>query len=230
MVLRSDELANQEQVERDQSFRGNIKKGVATAASLGTAAVAGPLAARVMPFLNQYIPTGLAIQGINKVSPKLGSFLKKGQDMGLDVEEGLNFIKEKMGSSKTEPAKESRSILEQYSPELHAFIKEKIGKGVSPVQAATEAMNNKKFMNVIKKITQDHKTPWSSIVESIFGKGKGMDGSTIMDAVRGFQQEGQQQQSPQEMQQQAQQPQQGDPQIKQRLLQTMQALTQQLRS
>ena len=67
MVLRSDEVANQAEVERDQRFRGNVAKGITSAGSLATAAVGGGLAARVLPFLNQYIPPGLAMKGINKV-------------------------------------------------------------------------------------------------------------------------------------------------------------------
>lgn len=216
------------------------KKFAKAAVGLGTAAasVAGaasfaPVLARAAPFLSQYIPEDLAIKGLSKISPNLGKFVKDSLGGGFDFNEVKDFIGEQINQSKEEPAKENRSILEQYSPELHAFIKEKIAKGVSPIQAATEAMNNKKFMNVIKKITQDHKAPWSSIVESVFGSGgksSGMAGSTILDAVRGFSQEGQpQQQQPQQQMQQGQ-PQQSDPQIKQKLLQTMQALTQQLRS
>ena len=44
-------------------------------------------------------------------------------------------------------------------------------------------------MSVIKKITQDHKTPWSAILQSVFGQEEGkapkMAGNTILDAVRG---------------------------------------------
>ena len=175
MVLRSDEAANQAQIERDKKYRGNIKKAAATVATTaGTAAAVGSgLASKVMPFFNQYIPTALAIKGINKVSPQLGSFLKKGQDMGLNVEEGMNFIKDKLSKGeKQRPANQERNIIEQYSPELHQFIKERVGKGDTPIAAGLAARTSKKFDDAITKLTKDHKSPWSSIVESVFGNGQ----------------------------------------------------------
>jgi len=172
MVLRSDEQANQAEVERDQRFRGNVSKGIATAASLGTAAVASPLASKIMPFLNEYIPSGLAIKGINKISPKLGSFLKKGQEMGLDVEEGLNFIKDKLsGEGSKEEPKENRNIINQYSPELHQFLKEEISKGRGVLEAGADAERNKDFKNIISMIKKDHKSPWSAILKTVYGEG-----------------------------------------------------------
>lgn len=206
MVLRSDESANQAEVDRDQRFRRNVGKGIATASSFATAAAASPLASKIMPFINQYIPPGLAMQGISKVSPKLGSFLKKGQEMGLDVEEGLNFIKDKIGGGNTN-AKEERNLVQQYSPELHQFIDQEIRGGRNAVQAGALAQNDKRFKNIITKITKDHKTPWSNILESIYG------GS---------------QPEQQPMQNQSQQS--GNPQAKDQLLQAMQALSQQLRT
>lgn len=177
MVLRSDEQANESEIERDKRFRGNIGKGIATAASLGTAAVAGPLAAKVLPFLNKYIPAGLAVKGINKVSPKLGSFLKKGQEMGLDVESGLNFLKEKLGGNKpSEPAKESRNVIEQYSPELHQTILGEIQKGRSPLEAGALASmdktGRKSFKSIIEKLEKDHKSPLSAIIQTVYGGSK----------------------------------------------------------
>lgn len=181
MVLRSDEQANEAEVERDQNFRGKVGKAITTTASIGTAAIGGPIAARaagplltkVMPFLNQYIPAALAMKGINKVSPKLGAFLNKGQEMGLNVQDGLDFLKEKLtSSSQQQTTKEKRSILEQYSPELHKFISEEVTKGRSPIEAAALAQNDKRFADVIKKLTKDHKTSWSQIVEGIFGNGQ----------------------------------------------------------
>lgn len=171
MVLRSDEVANQAEVERDARFRSNLTKGISAAASLGTAAVGGTLAAKVMPFLNQYIPPGLAMKGINKVSPKLGAFLQKGHEMGLDVGEGLSFIRDKLGENNRETAKENRNIIQQVSPELHSFIDQEIRKGRKPIEAGAIAQNDKRFVDVIKKLMKAHKTPWSSIIQSVYGTG-----------------------------------------------------------
>jgi hypothetical protein len=176
MVLRSDERANQAEVERDQRLRGNIGKAVTTAGSLGAAGIAGGLASKVMPFLNEYIPAGLAMKGINKVSPKLGAFLQKGQDMGLDVQEGLNFLKDKLGVTKgNESPKQDRNIIQQYSPELHEFILEQINSGQSPLAAGALAelgKSGKSFKKEIEKIVKDHKAPWSSIIETVYGTQK----------------------------------------------------------
>lgn len=169
MILRSDEEANQEQAERDQKFRGNIGKGLGAAASLGTAAIGGSMAARIVPFLNQYIPAGLAVKGINKVSPKLGAFLRKGQEMGLNVEEGLEFLKEKFGSKQSEPPKENRNIIQQYSPELNEFLNQEIQKGRSPIEAGAVAQLDKRFVSAIEKMSKDHKAPFSAILETVFG-------------------------------------------------------------
>ena len=172
MVLRSDEQANEAEIERDKRFRGNVSKGIATAASLGTAAIASPLASKIMPFLNEYIPSALAMKGINKISPKLGSFLKNGQEMGLNVEDGLNFIKDKLSSegSKEEP-KEHRNIISQYSPELHQFLKGEISKGRGVLEAGADAERNKNFKNIISMIKKDHKSPWSAILKTVYGEG-----------------------------------------------------------
>jgi len=170
--MRPDELANESQIELENRFKGNIKKGIGAAASAGTAAVAGSMASKVLPFLNQYIPFDLAMKGINKVNPKLGSFLKRGQEAGLNVKDGLDFIKANLQASNAEPAKQSKNIIEQESPELHQFLDQEIRKGRKPIEAGALAQNDKKYSSVISKLTKAHKTPWSAIIESVFGSGE----------------------------------------------------------
>jgi len=172
MVLRSDEAANEAEIERDQRFRSNVGKGIGTAAALGGATVSGALASKVLPFLNKYIPQDLAIKGISKVSPRLGDFLKKGQSMGLNVEEGLNFIKDKLPEQTLEKPKENRNIIQQYSPELHEFLDQEIKKGRNPLEAGAIAQNDKRFSKIINKLSKDHKTPWSNILQSVYGQGQ----------------------------------------------------------
>jgi hypothetical protein len=170
MVLRSDEIANEAEIERDQKFRNNVGKGIATASTLVGAGMSAGLGNKIAPFLSKYIPADLAIKGISKVSPSTGDFLKRGQKMGLNVEEGLSFLKEKLSSSeKQQQAKENRNIIEQYSPELHQFIEGEIKNGRNALQAGAIAQQDKKYMSAIDKITKDHKTPWSSILEMVYG-------------------------------------------------------------
>ncbi len=167
MVLRSDELANQTEIEKDEKFRSNVKKGIATAASLGSAAISGALVSKVMPFLNEYIPTALAVKGISKVSPKLGSFLQKGQQMGLDVEEGLDFLKEKLGN---ESAKDERNIIQKYDDKLHESLERNIKiNRLTPAQAIGLIDIFPQHKKSIEKIEKDHKVPFLNIVEKIYG-------------------------------------------------------------
>lgn len=174
--LRPDEQATYSEIERAQSRDRNLKSGLKTAATAGLAAgsgafaLGGKLGSKILPFLNEYIPADLAMKGINKVSPSLGEFLKKGMSKGLNLKDGLEFIKENLGNK--ESAKEQRNILEQYSPELHEFVKGHVQKGKSPLEAAALATigeEGKKFKDVIKKLVKDHKTSWSSIIQGIFG-------------------------------------------------------------
>ena len=172
MIMRPDEKANQSEIERDERFRSNVNKGVATAASLGSAAVGAGVAGRIMPFLSKYVPVDLAMKGISKISPKLGDFLKRGQSMGLNVEEGLSYVKDQLTPKKEEP-KEQRNIIEQYSPELHQFIISEMQQGRSPMEAGAlasmEGKSTKGFKSAIDKIVKDHKAPWSAILQTVYG-------------------------------------------------------------
>lgn len=189
-LLRPDELASQAEIERAEGRNRTLKRGIKTAAGIGLSAGGAALSARVLPFLNEYITSDLAIKGISKVSPQLGNFLQKGVEKGLDIKEGLNFIKDKM-QEKKEPAKENRNIVEQYSPELHQFITTEVQKGRPVLEAGAIAQTNPKFKNVINQISKDHKVDWSAILKTVYG-GQGQTQS---------------QQPSQEMQ--SQQPQQG---------------------
>lgn len=175
-VLRPDEEVRRVKQERTKNIEGTLKTGLGTALNVGTSLAGAGLASKVLPFLSEYIPTSLAIKGINKISPKLGKMLMQGEKMGLDPKEGLNFIKEKMEPKKQEQVKEHRNIIQQYSPELHQFILNKIKEGRTPTEAGALAMlgekGTKAFKSIIDKITQQHKTPFQSILESIYGNGQ----------------------------------------------------------
>lgn len=165
-TLRPDERASLAQQQRNKEFESNIGKGIKTAANIGLSAAGIGAVGKVLPFLSQHIPLDLAMKGINKVSPQLGGFLKRGMEMGLDPQEGLNFIKEKLSPAKQN---EQKNIIERTSPELHQFISQEIQKGLTPLQAGAKASVDKKFMDVIKKITKDNKVPWSNLLESVYG-------------------------------------------------------------
>lgn len=188
-MLRPDEEESLSEIERDRKLRRNLKMGAETAITLGGAAASAPirsaggkLASKIMPFLNKYVPMDLAIKGISKVSPEVGNFLKKGMSMGLDAEEGLNFLRDRIEpkeeTQKEEPKKEAekKNIVEMYSPELHQFILDQMNQGRSPLEAGALASLEKKgqkdFKKIIKKIEGDHKAPWSAILQTVYGQGE----------------------------------------------------------
>lgn len=178
--LRPDEQAMNAGIEKskrsDERFKGALKTGASAVGALGAGAAAfagGKLGAKILPFLNEYIPYNLALKGINKVSPQLGGFLKKGMEQGLDLKDGLEYLKRNIGEEeKQQPVKENRNIIQQYSPELFQFLEEQIKQGRDPIQAGAVAQNDKKFSPIIQKISKDHKADWSSILQTVFGQGE----------------------------------------------------------
>jgi len=113
-------------------------------------------------------------------------------ESGYTFDDIKEFMKEKI--SKSEPAKENRNIIEQYSPELFSFIKEKVNSGMSPIQAGEIAQREGKFSDPIKKIEKDHKTNWLRVLELLFGSGK--DAQAQQAQVRPAQQDQQELQQP----------------------------------
>ena len=240
--LRPDEQASESIIRRAQEREGNIKKGIKTAIGVGTTALGAGISAKILPLLSQYIPPELAMKGINKVAPKIGNFLESGLKNGLDLQGGLDYLKEQFNPSE-EPAKEDRNIIQQYSPELHEFIQDSLRKGYSVLQTAALAQINNRFRNIISKLKKDHKLPWHQIMESIYGKGDIAQPQNQefygYEGMQGIPQQPNQPHpnsaqgqllAPQQGQQQQQQTQQGNSQAKDQLLQAMQALSQQLRS
>jgi len=153
---RPSERVADEDIRRAQKTQ-NIGKGL-----IGAAA-----ASRIVPFLSEHIPLDLAVKGISKISPKLGSFLQSGMDKGLDAKSGLSFIKDNFNKTKSAP--DQRSIIQQYSPELNEFLQKEIQNGRSPLEAGALAEFSGKYKKAINKMVEDHKTPFSSILESVFG-------------------------------------------------------------
>lgn len=128
-----------------------------------------PILSRAAPFLSQYVPEDLAIKGLSKINPKFGNFIQEALKGGYDFQEIKDFIGNQVNESQKQSPKENRNIIQQYSPELHQFIDQEIKKGLKPIQVGALAQNDKRFSQVIKKITKDHKLPWSSILESVYG-------------------------------------------------------------
>lgn len=174
--LRPDEKALASQQKRREENKGFLKKGVSTAIGLGAAAVGGAglglsgmssIASKILPFLSENIPFDMAMKGLQKFSPAIAGMVEKGMKKGLNPRDGLNFIKDKLTSE--EKAKEDRNVIQMESPELHSFMENEIKKGRSPIEAGAVAQLDKNFKRFIDKLTKDHKTPWSKLIEMVYG-------------------------------------------------------------
>jgi hypothetical protein len=168
-----------EEISRQANAPLNIAKNVGGLASAGATAYFGGAAInRVLPFLSKYIPEELAIKGLNKIDPRFGKFINKAMAAGQTFDEVKDLIGSKIeeGAEQSMPAKESRNIIEMYSPELHQFIQEQIQSGRSPLEAGALATLDKKggkgFKGIIDKIVKDNKAPWAAILQTIYGQGQ----------------------------------------------------------
>lgn len=159
-----------EMARQSEGPKRAAKKALAVGSLVGASSFA-PILARAAPLLSEYIPQDLAVKGLSKINPKFGSFIKSAIGGGYGFDEIKSFIGDQIKESQNEqPVKDNRNIIEQYSPELFNFIKDQISQGRTPVEAGALAQLPKsQFLPTIKKIEQDHKTPWSSILQSVFG-------------------------------------------------------------
>lgn len=172
--------ASEELRRQGQAPINALKKAASIGLSAGSVALGAGIGGislnRVLPFLSKYIPQDLAIKGLSKIDPRFGTFINKALSAGKSIDEVKSFIKEKAvgneSQEKKENPKDQRNIIEQYSPELHQFLKGEVTKGRPAIEAGAIAQSQDKFKNVIKKLESDHKTNFSSILESIYGGGQ----------------------------------------------------------
>jgi len=167
------------------------KRFAKTAVGVG-ASVAGPssfasILSRAAPFLSQYIPEDLAIKGLSKISPKFGKFVNDAINGGYDFNQVKDFIGQQVEQSQ-ESAKQNKNPIQQYSPDLHNFMLEQIKSGRPSLEAG--ALARTKFEKEIKKLEKDHKTSWSSLIESVYGSEKTKKSALEkFNQKRGFMQE-----------------------------------------
>lgn len=110
--LRPDEESSQSRIEASNKRDKKIKTGVKSALSIATAVSGYGIAHKILPFLSNYIPSELAVKGISKISPKIGNFLKRGMESGLNVKDGLDFLREGLNG------KEEKQKEDPYKPLL----------------------------------------------------------------------------------------------------------------
>lgn len=179
-TLRPDEIATQSQIRRNLEQSKSAKKGIKTAAGIASTALGVGLSSKVLPFLNEYLPLDLAIKGISKVSPEIGNILKKGQSMGLDLKEGMEFIREKL---KPEQPKEHPIIAEarQFEteyPDIAQAIENYINQGQTPEAAAAIVKQSTPFSAKIKKIEKEKGKNFIDYILELFSGGQGQGQQT----------------------------------------------------
>lgn len=164
MMPRPDELALQGDINRSKEINRNVSGAVSTAAGLGLGTLGAGLSSKILPFLNDYIPASLALKGIQKVAPKFGQALSNGVEQGLDLKEGLNYLKDAFSNS------EKKTTLEKYSPEMFQAIKEFVkSTGKSPRMAILHFLQrNPSYKDIVKKMEKDVGKDMFDIAEEAF--------------------------------------------------------------
>ena len=152
-----------------------LKNAGLTALGGGAGAFGAKALGKVLPavgaLINQYVPENIAMAGLNKIDPRFGKFLQGAMAEGYSFDELRQFLGDKIQKTQ-EQAKPDKNIIEKESPELHQFLDQEIRKGRKPIEAAALAQNDKRFSSIIQKLSKSHKTPWSQIIESIYGTGE----------------------------------------------------------
>jgi hypothetical protein len=105
MSFRPDELANRAEIERDIKKRQMVQAGATLAGSTALSMGYGPIAQKILPFLTRDLPLNVAMKGIQKYAPQVSDFLKKGQNMGLDIGKGMDFVKNSLATKVSEESK-----------------------------------------------------------------------------------------------------------------------------
>ncbi len=184
--MRADERAALQAIQRDQNIRQGISSGVKKAAAIGTAATLGSTGIlsegikKIAPFLNSFITSDLAVKGISKINPFLGNLLKKGQKMGLDIEEGLDFLKNKMNpesqeqevNQQTQAAESNKPAnenpIEAFAPELHNHLVQEVSKGKKPLEALHSAKGNQRLLSQVELVAKNLKNDLLDVLSRFY--------------------------------------------------------------
>ena len=164
-----------EVIRSGEEYPLNLLKNVGlTALGGGAAAVGSKFASRLIPaigsLINKYVPNNIATAGLKKIDPRFNKFIEGAIAEGYSHEDVRQFLEDKIEKTQSqEPAKENRNVIQQYSPELFQYLDDQVKKGRSPIEAGAIAQNEKRFSDIIKKLSKDHKTSWSNILQSVFG-------------------------------------------------------------
>lgn len=176
MYRNPNEEASEEKKKHAERYSSAVKTSAnfAIGGTLAGAFGGSQIAQKVLPFLSKFIPQNLMLKALHKIDPRISKFADNALKTGNDIEEVRDFIGNKLQAKppktpKEEQTQDNRNIIEQYSPQLKQFIEDQIAQGRSPLEAGALAQNSSQFSQIIKKLSLDHKAPWSAILESIYG-------------------------------------------------------------
>lgn len=166
--MRPDELAAQRDIERSRDW----DKGIKGAATTAVAAGMGVAGSRLLPLLGEFVPMELAMKGINKIAPKVGDFLQRGQKAGLDLRDGLDFLKNQIERS-AERKEESKinpfQNFENEFPRLSEALNRIVEQG-QPAEAAAAILKNASWAKSdINKLEKNVGKNFVDFVKEMFG-------------------------------------------------------------
>lgn len=219
-----------EEILRQSKEPGKAIGALAKTATGLTAGLAGggAILNRIMPFLSKYIDPDLAVKGLNKIDPRFGKFVSGALGQGMSVEDIGSFIKEKVTGEKPQEEQQAKqpqqpkNIIEEYSPEVHEILVDKIGQGLKPLAVAFQLANDAKFKRPIEELQKKTGKSFSDLVSAVFG---GQESEQQPNQPQQAQQQDPRQMAQQMIaQHQQQQPQQGG--VNQQLMQALQMAAQ----
>ena len=154
----------------------NLLKNIGlTAAGGGAAAFGSKALSKLIPSIgaltNKYVPDNLSKSGLSKIDSRFGGFIEGALKEGYSYDDLRDFMGEKIEKTLSNQSGD-KNIIQQYSPELFEFLNSEMQKGRAPLEAGALAELQPNFKKKIKKMAEDHKTTFASILQTIFGQGQ----------------------------------------------------------
>jgi DNA-binding transcriptional MerR regulator len=168
-----------------QEESNRLRKAEALPADIAKGAIglagSSALANKILPLLNQHIPVNIMQKGLSKLSPKLGAFMEQAQDMGFDIDQVRDFLKDKVGGSKKDqqgsqnppkpPGKQSNPLqdFETNYPELARGLMNTIQQGQPPQAAAAVIKNSSALKKQVAQLEKETGKNFVDYVLELFG-------------------------------------------------------------
>lgn len=92
---------------------------------------------RILPLLNKFVPLGLAVKGLERISPKIKSFLGGATAAGYSANEAMDFLRNQFsGPQMQEPVKGSRPDEKAaFNRRQHEETPQRVAQGVASIGA-----------------------------------------------------------------------------------------------